>query len=704
MGNRTSPWDVVAAAVTGRRSWAILIALLVLTGALIGGIGANDSAGQSPTSLPTSADSAFVDDALEQFPNSAVAPVVLVVSRSDGGELTDPDLASAAAARDRMRAVDRSVDPALDVAAVPLETAPDKRAAITPVLIDAELSGFDLSDLVTELRSAATENQPNDLTMQVTGGPAFGADIANSFSGANVTLLGVTALVVAALLIVTYRSPILWLVPLIVVGVADRLASSIGTALAQLTGVSFDGSTTGITSVLVFGAGTNYALLLVSRYREELRHEADHRTALRHAVRRAGPAIVASNATVVLALLILLLASVPSTRSLGACAAAGLIVAAVFVLFALPPALALCGKKLFWPYVPRIGDRDTTTDGVWFRVATGVARRPATVAVASIGALAVCAVALLGTQIGLSQSDQFRVTAESVDGLDTLAAHFPAGRSDPAVVVARTSAAADVQRALDSTAGVVSATEVGRSDTGLTRWSVVTTAPPASESAFDVVTAMRSELANIPDADALVGGSDAKALDTRDAASRDRSVVIPLILLEVLAVLVLLLRALAAPLVLVGTTVLSALAALGIGSWVSANVFGFPALDTNVPLFAFLFLVALGVDYTIFLVTRAREETPPHGTRTGIVRAVASTGAVITSAGIVLAAVFCVLGVLPLITLTQLGIVVGLGILLDTFVVRTVVVPALFTLIGPRIWWPNSIDPVPTQREGVRAT
>ncbi|MGF0312174.1 MMPL family transporter [Rhodococcus sp. IEGM1428] len=673
--------------MTHRRSWAIALAIFILSAAVMGLVGSNDSAGQSPNSLPTSAESYQVDQLLAEFPASDTAPVILVLSRTDGTDLTPADIEAAAAAQTRLLAVDRSVP---DESGPPPIVAPDGKAAIALVQVDSELSGFTLNELITELRSAATDGLPPDLRAQVTGGPAFGADIANSFSGANFTLLAVTALVVAVLLIVTYRSPILWLVPLLVIGFADRFATTVGTALAEVTGLSFDGSTSGITSVLVFGAGTNYALLLISRYREELRRESDHRLALRQAVRQAGPAIIASNATVVLALLTLLLAILPSTRSLGALAAAGLVVAAVFVLFVLPPLLALCGPKLFWPFVPKQSDRDTTTEGVWHSIAAGVSRRPVATASVTIVALLACCAALFGTQIGLSQTEQFRVTAESVEGFDTLSQHFPAGSADPTTILAPTSSIDEVIGIVEGTDGIVSVDRVADSGTGLTRLSVVTDAAPASENSFTVIESLRSALAGVDDA--RVGGSDAKALDTTDAAARDRLVVIPAILAVVLAVLLILLRAVVAPLILVATTVLSAVAAIGIGSWVSLHIFGFPALDDNTPLFAFLFLVALGVDYTIFLVTRTREETPRHGTRAAIVRAVSATGGVITSAGIVLAAVFCVLGVLPLITLTQLGIIVGLGILLDTFVVRTVVIPALFTLIGPRIWWPNRID------------
>ena len=697
--DRNDAWDRIAAAVTHRRSWAIALAILVLSGAVMGLVGSNDSAGQSPNSLPTSAESYQVDQLLAEFPDSDTAPVILVLSRPDGADLTPADIDAATAAQNRLLAVDRSVP---DQPGPPPIVAPDGKAAIAIVQVDSKLSGFTLDDLITDLRSAATENLPPDLRAQVTGGPAFGADIANSFSGANFTLLAVTALVVAVLLIVTYRSPILWLVPLAVIGFADRFATTVGTVLAQATGLSFDGSTSGITSVLVFGAGTNYALLLISRYREELRRESDHRRALRNAVRHAGPAIVASNATVVLSLLTLLLAILPSTRSLGALAAAGLVVAAVFVLFVLPPLLALFGPKLFWPFAPKETDRDTTTEGVWHSVAAGVAKRPVVTASVTIAALLACCAALFGTQIGLSQTEQFRVTAESVEGFDTLSQHFPAGSADPITVLAPTDEVDSVIGIVEGIGGVVSVDRVADSDTGLTRLSVVTDAAPASDASFTVVENLRSALSDVDGA--RVGGSDAKALDTTDASARDRLVVIPAILVVVLAVLVLLLRAVVAPLILVATTVLSAVAAIGIGSWVSLHIFGFPALDDNTPLFAFLFLVASVLFERIFLVTRTREETHLHGTRSAIVRAVSATGGVITSAGIVLAAVFCVLGVLPLITLTQLGIIVGLGILLDTFVVRTVVIPALFTLIGPRIWWPNTLDSGTTTTPGTKST
>ena len=685
-------WARIGDLVSGRLSWILALVLTMAGGAMLGLVTDTGSAEQAPVVVPAAAESARVTELLKAFPGGDSAPVILLVTRADGQPLSPEDLAAAEQARARAAAVTQGAPP------IPLAQSADGEAALAPLPLAADLNGFALTDTVTGLRDAARDGLPGDLVVNVTGGPAFGADIANSFSGANFTLLAVTVGVVALLLIVTYRSPVLWLVPLLVIAFADRVAAVTGSAVAQLTGFGGDGSTTGITSVLVFGAGTNYALLLISRYREELRRNADHRQALSTAVRFAGPAIAASNATVVLALLSLLLASSPTTRSLGVQAAAGLLVAAIFVVCVLPPLLAVFGRKLFWPFVPEPGGQEITTTGAWHRMADWTSEHAGRVAVASILSLGVLATGVLATPVGLSLIDQFRVSADSVDGFKTLAAHFPSGVTDPTRVIAPSDSAGVVSAAIEQTPGVSSVTpagvsdsgptqEAGASDTGLTQWQVVIDAEPASKEAFATIDALRDSV-HRADPGALVGGTDAAALDASRTAIRDRWVVIPAILIVVLAVLYALLRAALAPPVLVAATALSTLAALGLGGWVSVHLLGFPALDNTTPLFAFLFLVALGVDYTIFLVARAREETPMHGTRGGIVRAVSATGAVITSAGIVLAAVFCVLGVLPLIALTQLGIIVGLGILLDTFVVRTVVVPALFTLIGPRIWWP----------------
>jgi RND superfamily putative drug exporter len=678
-------WDRVAAVVTHRRSWLIALLIALGAGVLMTLTGPNTGADKPPLQLPPSAESARAATLLRAFPGEDQQPAILVASLRDGAQLTPADMAAAEDARQRV------LSRAASAAGPPLIASPDGRAAVAPIPLAAGLAGFALRDMITALRSSATASAPADLMVHVTGGPAFIADITNAMSDANITLLAVTAAVVAVLLIVTYRSPILWLVPLAVIGLADGLSTSVGTVVSRATDLPFDGATSGITSVLVFGAGTNYALLLISRYREELSRADDHGLALRAAVARAGPAIVASNATVVLALLALVFAVAPVTRSLGVHAACGLLVAVVFVLFVLPPLLRLFGHRLFWPFIPRRGDREAVTAGVWHRIADWVTGHAGSVAASTVLLLALLGIGNIGTPIGLSQLDQFRVRAESVTGYETLAAHFPSGLTDPTVVIGPTGRAADIQSAITTTPGVDSASGVGTSASGLMQWKVILDAPPASPDAFKTVAALRKSV-KTADPAAVIGGSDAQALDSRDAAVRDRRVLIPAVLAVVLIVLYVLLRAAMAPVVLVAVMVLSALSALGLGGWASVHLLGMPALDYTTPLLAFLFLVALGVDYTIFLVTRAREESRAYGTRDGIVRAVSATGPVITSAGVVVAAVFCVLAVLPLIVLTQLGVIVGLGILLDTFIVRTVLIPALFTLIGPRIWWPSKVE------------
>lgn len=676
--------DRLARLTTGRRSaWGVLLVSFLLAGLAMGVGSTVSSSGDAPNSLPDDAESARVSEQTKEFEGADVLPAIAVFAR-EGERLTEADLAAVQQAAGRFESV-------VDAATSPPVPAPDGQAAIVSIPVSAELSGFNLTEVVGDLREVADEDLPEGLTVELTGGAAFASDTASAFEGADVRLLLVTALVVAVLLLLTYRSPTLWLVPLVVVGLADRVAASLTEVGADLLGTELDGSTTGITSVLVFGAGTNYALLLVSRYREELRRTREHRQALADAVRGAASAILASNLTVVLALLTLLLGVLPNNRSLGASAAVGLVIALAFALFTLPAALSIFGRGLFWPFVPRVGDEDKTRTGGWFRLAGAVTRRPVPVVAASAAVLALLASGLLGASLGLSQTEQFRVEAESVDGLETLSKHFPPGASDPVTIIVD---AADADRALAvvaETDGVVEARPTGRSDTGLAEITATLDSAPSTDESIDTIKALRSNLDEVGD-DALVGGSVAQDLDSREGTLRDMTVIIPLILAVVLLVLFAVLRAVATPVILIGINILSSLAALGAGAWASEHVFGFPALDVGTPLFSFLFLVALGIDYTIFLVLRAKEETAEHGTREGMVQAVGLTGSVITSAGLVLAGVFAVLGVLPLITLTQIGIIVGLGIMIDTFFVRTIVVPAVFALIGPKVWWPSPLS------------
>jgi RND superfamily putative drug exporter len=669
------PWRYIV--LTGRiGAWVLLVIALFVGGGIMATAGEVQTSNQATAALPEDAESAVAAARQQQLPSARTTTALVVYSRG-GAPLTDADLAKIEADRAAFRS------PA------PLIRSEQGQAALVTVPLPADAAADDSIGAVQRLRDTARAGLPDGLTAQVTGGAGFAADIADSFTGANTNLLIVTVVVVTVLLLVTYRSPILWIVPLTVVGVADRIASSLVAVLSRHTDLVIGDSTVGIVTVLVFGAGTNYALLLISRYREELHRFDDRREAMRRALRGAGPAVAASAATVILSLLTLLFATLRDTVALGVTAALGIGVAALFTLLVLPAALVVCGRGLFWPFVPRVGEgADPAEKGVWARIGRGVARRPRIVAALAVLLLGVLAAGIPGTRLGLSQAEQFRVEAESVDGLETLSRYFPAGSAEPAVVLSNPAQADRVVAAASATPGVAQARIAERTGT-LVRIDATLTAAPATAESYRAIENLRASVAAVPGADAVVGGGDATALDVRDASRRDLTVIVPAILLVVLLVLAVLLRAVTASLLLITTVILSFAAALGAGSWLFRTVLGYPALDNPVPLFAFLFLVALGVDYNIFLTTRAREEAGAHGTRTGMIRALGATGAVITSAGILLAAVFAVLGVLPIVTLTQIGVIVGIGVLLDTLLVRTVLVPALATLTGDRFWWPS---------------
>jgi RND superfamily putative drug exporter len=679
--------DVVARWVSGRVSAWLVLAVAVVTSVLTVVIGGSADTSEDPAGgLPPGAESARVAELRRELPSARTDPA-LVVYRRDGG-LTDADRAAVAADRTAFAAL----VPGGEVA--PPVVSDDGTTALVAVPLPAGAAGADPVEAVAALRAEARAGLPAGLVAQVTGGAAFGADIASSFDGANVSLLLATVIVVAVLLIVTYRSPVLWLVPLAVVGTADVVANSVIALLARHTGLEVGPSTIGIADVLVFGAGTNYALLIIARYREELHRHADRRAALRAAWRGAAPAVAASAATVVLGLLVLGFADLQGTRSIGYAGAAGIATAAAFGLLVLPAALAVCGRGLFWPFVPRAaatGDAVRRRGG-WYRVGQLVARRPRVVAAVAVAVLAVLSAGLLDTRLGLSRAESFRVQAESIDGLGTLARAFPAGAADPVVVLSTPAAAAAVLDAAAGTPGVASARPGDRTDR-LAETVVTLDAAPDTPESYAAIRALRERVHAVPGGDALVGGEVATNLDSRDTAARDLRVVVPLVLAVVVSVLLVLLRSVVAAVTLVATVVATYFAALGAGV-LAFDLLGYPGLDVQVPLLAFIFLVALGVDYNIFLATRAREETPRRGTRDGMVVALAVTGGVITSAGVLLAAVFAVLGVLPLITLTELGIIVGLGVLLDTLLVRTLLVPALATLLGRRFWWPSRLEPV----------
>ncbi|MGW9627833.1 MMPL family transporter [Microbacterium sp. NPDC055521] len=665
--------------LTSRRGAWVSLGLVLLVMVMLFGAFGSAKAPEGNTAAPPTSESGRASALLDEFPNADRQSVLVVTTRDDGAALTDADLAGL---KDLLPVLDEHTDAD---ATGPL-VSEDGEAALLVAPITIGETNTATAEVIGDIRADLADNPINGLTSHVTGGPAFGADVASAFEGADFTLLLVTILIVAVLLVITYRSPVLWLIPLVVVALADGLAGRMAAAAGAAWNLQFDA---GIISVLVFGAGTNYALLLISRYREELLETDDHRRALSIAWRRTAPAILASNVTVVLALLTLVLAVIPGTHGLGVSSAIGLVIALTAVLFLLPPLLAVCGRGIFWPFVPRPGQ--TRAPGrAWRGLATKVVRRPVLSLIGGVALLAVMATGLVGTSVGLDQIEKFRVQSESATGLEVLSQHFPAGEAQPILIVTDSDHADDVLAAIEDVEGVVRAHPIGESTDGsLTKLMVTSEYAPSTAQSLDQIAELRDAVHAVPDADTLVGGAVATDFDARTGNQQDLLLIAPLVLAVTFLVLLVLLRSLVAPVLLLLVNLASAVAAIGAGAWLSRVLLGQHALDLQVPLLAFLFLVALGVDYTIFLVHRARGEAAKHGTRGGIVEAVTHTGGVITSAGIVLAAVFAALGVLPLVTLGQLGLIVGVGVIVDTLVVRTVIVPAIFALAGDRIWWPS---------------
>ena len=672
--------------VAGRRS-RVLAVLLLLVGIAVLVFGARAEQDAVPLdSLPAGFDSTQGQALLDELPDEGSKAALIVFSTGDGPITRSlPQLQQAAAAA--AKAANAQVPPM----GVPVIPAEDGTAALAALSVDAP-TAVDAGVVVGDLRESLRQNTPDGITAQVTGPAAIEADLAAVFEGADLTLLMVTASIVAALLLVTYRSPVLWILPLTVVGVADQLAATGATYVLRATGVPWDDSTLGILSVLVFGAGTNYALLLISRYRDELRSHHDRFEAMRVAWFRASEAIVASASTVVIGVLCLLLSVVPATRGLGLACAVGVVVAAFAVLFVLPGVLLLFGRWIFWPAVPKEGQAVLAESrSLWRRVGDTVARAPAAWIAGTLVLLAAMAFGLTQVKSGLSVDEQFLDTPEAIVAAGRLAESFPDGASDPLVVVTRAddrAAVAELATRVAGVEGVSGATPVPPQD-GIGQVQVVVDADPSSDEAAAVVAAVRAEVAGTPDTH--VTGGAATLTDADEGSARDRQVVMPLILGLVLLTLILLLRSILAPVILLVSVVATYTAALGVSWWLFTGILGFSAIDAGMPLLAFVFLVALGIDYNIFLVTRTMEETRGHGTRTGVLRALGATGGVITSAGILLAAVFAVLGVLPLVVLAQIGVVICIGVLLDTLVVRTVLVPAVVRVLGDRFWWPRRV-------------
>ena len=691
--------------ITGpKTSWVTLLIGLIFAVLSFTAFAAEESDAAPTNGLPDDSEVVLVDNALAAMPNSEGTAAVIVFAK-DSGEFTVEDLAWLQGEFDPVIQMPSgganelfldftNVEIMGEAFVPPATVSEDNTTAVITVPLDEIDDVEPRGERIAEIRALSADAAPSGITTYVTGPEGFQVDLAGVFEGADFVLLGSTVIIVILLLLITYRSPTLWIVPLLVVGTADLMAGQIGRNVADFFGLAADGSVTGILSVLVFGAGTNYALLLIARYREELLKFEDRHEAMAKALKGVAPAIMASGGTVVLALLTLAFAELGVTRALGVVCATGIVVAMISALGVLPAAIVVFGRGLFWPFVPRFGGVNKSETGWWAKLGTGVSKRPVTVAIVGVAILGGLSFGSAGVTIGIPETEQFRVKPEAVLGIEVLGKAFPAGESSPTQVVANNDFADDVVEVALSLDVVASAEVVNFNDT-VSRIDVVLDAEGGSDEAYVAIVDLREAVQGVTGAGALVGGDDATRLAVKETYERDQLLVIPLILILVFIVLVILLRALLAPILLLSSVVLSFFSAIGAAWLLFENVFGMSGLDFSVFLYSFLFLVALGVDYNIFLVSRAREEaanlagTVRQPTRQAMVKALGATGGVITSAGVLLAAVFAVLGVLPLIALFQVGIIVGIGVLIDTLLVRTVVVPATAFIAGNAFWWPR---------------
>ncbi|MCZ4610564.1 MMPL family transporter [Streptomyces sp. Lzd4kr] len=676
----------------------VLVPLLLLVGWLVAGgvlgpyagrlgeVATNDQA----AFLPRSAESTEVLAQQRAFRQDETLPVIVVWTGEEGTGITE----RRTAATETLASLAGSPGVAGEVSpAIPSE---DGQALEGVVPLRPDL-GDELAGTLDRVRAAA-ERVPGT-TVQLAGPAATQADLSDAFAGIDGLLLAVALAVVLVILLLVYRSLLLPLVIIVGSVFALGVACAVVYVLADHDVVRVDGQVQGILSILVIGAATDYALLLTARYREELARRADRFTAMAAALRQSWAAITASAATVALGLLALLLSDLTNNRALGPVGAIGIACAVLTSLTFLPAALVLLGRAAYWPARPRPVDADR--EGIWHRVAALVDRAPRKVwAVTLAVLLAGAACAPLLTPKGVPLDETFVNDAPSVAAQQTLSRHFPAGSGNPAVVVADAGRLTDVVRAAEDTEGVAPAAAVSASGRpgdeplvvdGRVRVDVTLTSAPDSDAAKDTVARLRAAVHDVPEADALVGGYTAQQYDTLRTAQDDRAVIVPVVLAIILVILIALLRSLLLPVLLVVTVALNFLTTLGVSALVFRHILGFEGTDASVPLYGFVFLVALGVDYNIFLMSRVREETLRHGPAQGISRGLVSTGGVITSAGVVLAATFAALGVIPLAFLVQIAFIVAFGVLLDTLVVRSLLVPALVRDIGPRVWWPTSV-------------
>ncbi|MFI0351855.1 MMPL family transporter [Actinomadura sp. 9N407] len=692
----------LAAMVSGRRTkWAVLafwVILLATLGPLAGKLGdveENDAAAW----LPSGAESTQVVELQERFRQDETMLAMVVYERSGG--ITPADQAKAKA--------DVAELAQLPGAQRPQGPFPSTDGKALQTLVP--LTDADLVKAVDDAR-ALVERGPPGLTAHVTGPAGGGADMFKVFETIDGFLLAAAGSVVIILLLFIYRSPLLWFVPVLSAVFALGLAQSVVYLLAKNADLTVNGQSAGILTVLVFGVATDYALLLVARYREELHRHHDRHEAMAYALHRAGPAIIASAATVAVGLLCLLFADMNSTAGMGPVAAAGVITALAAMTTLLPALLVIFGRWIFWPLVPRHDAKYLEPEayeaehGIWSRVARLVSARPRLIWAATSIGLVVMTLGLGSLNAnGLSDAGQFVDKPDSIAGAEILGRHFPAGSGAPAVIIAQAPAAGPVAAAVSGTDGIAKVSEPVTA-AGLVQFEATLRDPADSKAAQGTIDRLRTAVHAVPGAEAKVGGTTATTLDITRASERDNWVIIPIVLIVVFLILVALLRALVAPLLMMGSVVLSFLASLGACALIFKHVFGFEGTDAGFPLLAFIFLVALGVDYNIFLMHRVREESQALGTRRGVVRGLTVTGGVITSAGLVLAATFAALATLPLVSMAEMGFVVAFGVLLDTIIVRSLLLPALSFDIGRRIWAPSGLakadqPPVPAERPKV---
>lgn len=682
--DRASRWRRAYRLPSGRRSKFAVLALWLVLAAAAGPLALkltevldNDQL----MSLPATAEAQVAADrAAAAFPQRNALVAVAVYVREAGLTAADRAKVDADRAAFAQYAEGGSVEPAVPSA--------DGKALLLSFLV----AGDDTvqTDAVGPIKDRLAADVPEGLRTALTGSAGAVDDIFDAFGGMDMMLLLVTGAAVALLLIVTYRSPILWLLPLIVVGIASQVASAVVYLLAKHAGLTVDFQSQNILTILVFGVGIDYALLLLARYREALRRYPDRHLAMAEALRRSLPAIAASAATVAVALLCLLAADMPSTRGLGPVGAVGIVAALAAMTTLLPAVIVLFGRWVFWPFVPRAGQAPSRA-GFWGTVAKGAGRRPRLAWIGTVVVLGALTLGMGNLSVGLPGDESFTKEVGSITGLRLVEAHYPGGTTAPAEILATATTAGEIAAAARAVPGVAEVAAAQPSADG--QWVLIQatlTDQPESREAMSTVERLRSAVHAVPGSKAVVGGDTAFALDTERVSERDTWVVLPLILAVVFVILVLLLRAAVAPLVILASVVLSFFAALGAAGLI-LDALGHPRLWAAVPLQSFLFLVALGVDYSIFLMTRAREEVAVRGHRHGMLHAMAVTGGVITSAGIVLAATFAALNVLPLVPSVQIGVIVCVGVLIDTLLVRTLLVPAFALDIGSRTWWPGRL-------------